>query len=238
MLLAFFLKSIKWQKRSLTISILLFLFFSNEYLSHFAMYAWEERTITIKDIDQPYDIGILLGGYSISTKHLLEDNHLFLFNSSANRLTQAVELYKLGKIKKLLLSGGNGNILEKRVAEAENVKRYLVRLGIPVTDIIIETKSRNTHENALFTKEVLQKEILEKDAQLLLITSAFHLYRVEKCFKKVGLITTPFSVDFHASNSFVFQPSDLVPSPKALEAWQLLIKEWVGIVVYRMRGYL
>lgn len=202
------------------------------------MHAWEERTITIKDIDQPYDIGILLGGYSKSTKEVLDTNHLFLLNSSASRLTQAVELYKLGKLKKLLLSGGNGNILQEGVAEAENAKRYLIRLGIPEAAIIIEPKSRNTRENALFTKEILQKENSIAGKQLLLITSAFHMYRAEKCFTKIGLNTTPFSVDFHARTSFSFQPSDLVPSPKAIEDWQLLIKEWVGTGVYRLRGYI
>lgn len=202
------------------------------------MHAWEERTITIKDIDQPYDVGILLGGYSKSTKEVLDTNHLFLLNSSASRLTQAVELYKLGKLKKLLLSGGNGNILQAGVAEAENAKRYLIRLGIPAADIIIEPKSRNTRENALFTKEILQKENNIAGKQLLLITSAFHMYRAEKCFTRIGLTATPFSVDFHAPSNLVFQISDLVPSPKAIEDWQLLIKEWVGTGVYRLRGYI
>lgn len=202
------------------------------------MYAWEERTITVKEIHQPYDIGILLGGYSISTNRLLNDNRLFHLNFGANRITQAIELYKLGKIKKILLSGGNGNILKKGAPESVNAKQFLIRLGIPVTDILIETESRNTHENALFSKEILQKETEGKAVRLLLITSAFHIYRSELCFKKVGLQTTPFSVDFHAHKSFAFQLSDLVPSPKAIQHWQLLIKELVGIIVYRLRGYL
>jgi len=63
------------------------------------MFAWEKRTIKVKAIQQPYDIGIVLGGYSKSTKQLLNDNRLLALNSSANRLTQAIELYKLGKKK-------------------------------------------------------------------------------------------------------------------------------------------
>ena len=202
------------------------------------MYAWEKRTITVDEIQQPYDIGIVLGGYSKSTKQLLDDSHLLSLSFGANRLTQAIELYKLGKIKKFLLTGGNGDILNKGVAESTNTKQFLIRLGVPAADIFIETKSRNTHENALFSKETIQTEIKEKDLKLLLITSAFHISRSEKCFKKIGLTTTPFSVDFHARNSFVFQPSDLVPSPKAIEDWQLLIKELVGTGVYWLRGYI
>lgn len=238
LLLAKFLKKEKWRKRSLTAGILLLLLFSNEYLSNLAMFAWEERTIKVKEIQQPYDIGIVLGGYSKSTNRLLNDNRLLYLNSGANRLTQAIELYKLGKIKKFLLTGGNGEVLNKGIAESINTKQFLIRLGVPTADILMETKSRNTHENALFSKEILKTATQEKDLNLLLITSAFHMYRAEKCFKKVGLITTPFSVDFHARNRFVFQPSDLVPSPKAIEDWQLLIKELVGTGVYWLRGYI
>ena len=155
LLLAKFLKKEKWRKRSLTAGILLLLLFSNEYLSNLAMFAWEERTIKVKEIQQPYDIGIVLGGYSKSTNRLLNDNRLLYLNSGANRLTQAIELYKLGKIKKFLLTGGNGEVLNKWIAESINTKQFLIRLGVPTADILMETKSRNTHENALFSKETV-----------------------------------------------------------------------------------
>ena len=111
-----------------------------------------------------------------------------------------------------------------------------MRLGIPESDILIESKSRNTYENALYTKEFLDQENLQGQ-KLLLITSAFHIFRAEKCFKKVGLNVTPFSVDFHARALF-FHPEDLIPSTGAIEDWQLLIKEWVSTIVYRLRGYI
>lgn len=237
MLLAKLLKSIKWKKRSLIISILLFLFLSNGYISNRAIYYWEAVTISVKDIEEPYDIGILLSGYAKNTGDLLADDELFQLGGGANRLTQTIELYKLGKIKKILISGGAAYILEKSVSESENTKRFLMRLGIPEADILIETKSRNTYENALYTKEFLQKNGIEKNQRLLLITSAFHIFRAKKCFKKVGLKVTPFSVDFYA-HSLVFHPEKFIPSTLAIDNWRLLIKEWVGILVYRMKGYL
>ena len=236
-LLAKFLKKIKWKKRSLTISILLFLFFSNGYISKHAIYFWEAKTISVKDIEQPYDIGILLSGYAKNMNYLLEEDHFFQLGGGANRLTQTIELYKLGKIKKILISGGMAYILEKGVPESENTKRFLIRLGIPEADILIETKSRNTYENALYSKAFLATNGIEKNQRLLLITSAFHIFRAEKCFKKVGLKVTPFSVDYY-TDSLAFHPEYFIPSTSAIDNWQLLIKEWVGIVVYRMRGYL
>lgn len=236
-LLAKFLKNEKQKKRNLTIGILLFLFFSNGYISNLALYNWEVDTISIKDIDQPYDIGIVLSGYARNTDYLLDDDHFFYLGGSVNRLTQTVELYKLGRIKKILISGGSAYIFEKNIPESENTKRFLMRLGIPEADILIEIKSRNTYENALYSKEFLQANGMEKKQRLLLITSAFHIFRAEKCFKKVGLEVTSFGVDFRAG-SLTFHPEYFIPSSSAIETWQLLIKEWVGIVVYRMRGYI
>jgi len=236
-LLAKFLKNAKWKKRSLTIGILLFLFFTNDYLSNRIIHTWEAQTIAVKDIQQPYDVGILLSGYAKSTHFLIDDHHLFQLGDSANRLTQTIELYKLGKIKKILISGGVASILEKTVAESENTKRFLMRLGIPKSDILIESKSRNTYENALYTKAFLQEKNLEKGQRLLLLTSAFHIFRAKKCFEKVGLTVTPFSVDFQ-THSLSLHPEYFVPSTLAIDNWRLLIKEWVGILVYKMRGYL
>ncbi len=237
MLMAKWLKSVKWKKRSLTIGILLFLFLSNDYISNRAIYYWEAKTISVKDIEAPYDIGILLSGYAKNTGYLLEDDHFFQLGESANRLTQTIELYKLGKIKKILISGGAAYLLQKSVSESENTKRFLRRLGIPASDILIETKSRNTYENALYTKELLEAKGIEKNQRLLLITSAFHIPRAEKCFKKVNLEVVPFSVDFQA-HPLDFHPEYFIPSTSGIDNWQLLIKEWVGIVVYKMRGYL
>ena len=198
--------------------------------------AWETESISLRDIEEPYDIGILLSGYARNPNFLLNDDYFFELGGGVNRLTQTIELYRLGKIKKILISGGSATILTKTVSESENTKVFLIRLGIPESDILIESKSRNTYENALYTKEFLDQENLQGQ-KLLLITSAFHIFRAEKCFKKVGLNVTSFSVDFHGRTLF-FHPEDLIPSTGAIEDWKLLIKEWIGIAVYRLKDYL
>lgn len=236
LLLAKFLRNAKWKKYSLTVSILILLFFSNKFLSNQVIKAWETQTITLSSIETPYDIGILLSGYARNANFLLNDDYFFELGGGANRLTQTIELYRLGKIKKILISGGSATILTKTFSESENTKVFLMRLGIPESDILIESKSRNTYENAFYTKQFLEQEKLQGQ-KLLLITSAFHIFRAEKCFKKVGLTVTPFSVDWH-SRSLFFHPEDLIPTTSAIDDWKLLIKEWIGVVVYRLKGYL
>jgi uncharacterized SAM-binding protein YcdF (DUF218 family) len=108
-------------------------------------------------------------------------------------------------------------------------------MGVAETDILIENQSRNTHENALFSKKIMEEKY--SNATCLLLTSAWHLPRAQRCFDKCGLKTTAFPVDFWAK-PFQLQPSQVFqPDSDAFQKWDFLIKEWVGLVVYRMKGY-
>ena len=236
--IALFLKNQQWKRRSLLVGVGLLLLFTNWPITNFVLSKWEAQTITVADITEPYDIGILLGGYSESHATRRNNPHFFYLSTYAgNRLTQTVELYKAGKIKQILLSGGTGSIVGEKIIEAEVAKAFLIRLGVPAKDIIIEIDSRNTHENALFSKKILTDLGQVTTPKLLLLTSAFHMPRAKKCFDKVGLKTTPFSIDEHAYPS-ALTPDDLVPDATCLIFWQLIIKEWIGIVVYRLKGYI
>ena len=122
-------------------------------------------------------------------------------------------------------------------SEAELLKRFLMMTGMPEADILIEEKSVNTRENALFTKEFLEKEGIATQQEFVLITSAFHMPRSKKCFDKVGLNTIPFPVYYYSHDVKYDLPSLLYPGPGAISSWQLLVKELIGLVVYRLVGY-
>ncbi len=77
------------------------------------------------------------------------------FSESIDRLMQAIILYKHDKIKKIVITSGSSILLNQRVKEADILLPFCISLGIPKNDIIIEPNSRNTHENALFTKELI-----------------------------------------------------------------------------------
>jgi uncharacterized SAM-binding protein YcdF (DUF218 family) len=110
--------------------------------------------------------------------------------------------------------------------------------GMPETDILTEEKSVNTHENAVFTKEFLGKNGISTDQEFVLITSAFHMPRSEKCFAKVGLKTIPFPVDYYSHDIKYDLPSLLYPRAEALYNWQILFKEFLGLLMYRVLGYI
>jgi uncharacterized SAM-binding protein YcdF (DUF218 family) len=234
LLYALFGKNRKWKKRSMIFSVSLLLFFSNHFIRNVVISAWEPETITMDQIEEAYDIGIVLGGYS---NFFIEPNHdRFNFNSSGNRFFNALELYHAGKVKKLLFTGGSGNIYSKEPSEAAELPKYLARMGIPKEDYIIESKSRNTYENGLYTKEIIEKHY--PNARCLLLTSAFHLPRSKAVFEKLNLKHEAFGVDYFSERPRYSPKSLIVPDTKGIFYWDLLIKEWFGYVAYWVNGYL
>jgi len=213
-------------------TILLFLF-SNNFLFNTVITWWETETIQANEMQVgDYDIAVLLGGYG--NAHGIPAHDRFVFGASANRFTQTLELYRTGKIKRILLTGGKSDIQQQNRSEGVAARELLLRLGVPDSVIILESNARNTRENALFSKQILDSLNYEN---CLLVTSAFHMKRAKACFDKVGISYTPYAVDYKSKNPKYTVSYFLKPSVTPLEYWGMLIKEWVGLVAYRFAGY-
>ncbi|MGB0862379.1 MAG: YdcF family protein [Saprospiraceae bacterium] len=194
---------------------------------------WEVPLTDIQTMEKEYDIGIVLGGFSKDNIKPFDRLH---FTASATRVTTAVELYQAGKIKKILITGGSIFLKEGELPEGKRTQLFLEKMGIPPEDIIIESESLNTRENATLTKKIIDEGY--PNSSCLLITSAFHMKRAKKCFEKVDLncdtfSTAPFSARLNRQVYYYCFPNGSV-----LEGWQILIKEWVGYVMYKMVGYI
>ncbi|TAK44330.1 MAG: YdcF family protein [Saprospiraceae bacterium] len=235
MLFSLFTKNKKRKHRAIIASVTLALFFSNHLIFNQAAKLWELKTITAGEITEPYDVGILLGGYA--NNHIVPRHDRQNFSARANRFMNAYELYKSGKVKKLLLTGGTGELIGNSQSEAVTMREFLLRIGMPATDIIVEGKSRNTYENAVFTKQMLTQSF-QTQPQCLLLTSALHMRRSAGCFKKEGVAFTPFSVDFLREDDQWNPQFFLIPDPCIIKYWESMLKEWVGWLAYRLKGYL
>lgn len=208
------------------------LFFTNPFIVNELLKLWEKD---VKPVAQTahHDIGIVLGGI-IDIKPPTKDR--IYFSGGADRLLQAIWLYDKGKIDKILITGGAAAVVGDKIPEAPMLKKFLLICGIPEDDIYVEAEARNTHENALFSSELIEKRA--PDAELLLITSAFHMRRAEACFNKVNLEVTPFPVDY-VSATRSFMPQQLfIPSADALGKWETLLHEIVGFLGYQLMGYI
>ncbi|MBV6653923.1 MAG: YdcF family protein [Mameliella sp.] len=231
--LSWFSGNPKRKRRYVMLALVVLLVFSNGFLFNAMISTWEPETLTADKIASPYAVGILLGGYS--NQNIVPGHDRHNFNSRANRFTNALELYKQGKIKKLLLSGGQGSIIKRNLPEASVMVSYLETMGVPRSDIIVEDKSRNTYENALFSKAILKEKGI--DGPYLMITSAWHMPRSIGCFEAVELEVTPYAVDYITQKWAPSPQQIFLPSARTFSLWELIIKEWVGILAYKLKGY-
>lgn len=221
-----------WKRRLFIIAIASLFVGSNEFISNEVMRLWELPPTPFADIKKTYEVGILLTGV---TKSNFSPNDRVYFQRSSDRVTHTLQLYKLGHIKKILISGGSGTLLE-RTKEADELALVLEMMGVPRQDMIIENQSDNTYQSAVAVKNMIGNDYRPEDC--LLITSGYHMRRSRACFKKAGFETDTFSVDF-LSNERNFTPDVLlVPKIESLFIWQVLMKEWVGLLAYKIAGYI
>lgn len=221
-----------WKRRLFYTAIGLLLFFSNDFIANEAMRLWEVPPTPYSEINQVYTYGILLTGVT-STDKQPDDRVYFL--RGADRVIHTVDLYKRGIIQSVLVAGGSGRLITNGRKEADDIVKALELMGVPKQHILVENESRNTAESARNVKAMLAEQ---DTAGVLLITSAFHMRRSEGCFTKAGIPVDVFSTDFFTHPRY-FTPDVLfVPKIEALNIWQKLIKEWIGVIAYRLAGYI
>jgi uncharacterized SAM-binding protein YcdF (DUF218 family) len=229
---AAFVRAPRLKKKLFVAGLVLFLFFSNDFIANEVIRRWEVPVTPYEEITHDYAWAIVLTGV---TKSEGETQDRVYFNRGADRVTHTVQLYKLGKVKKILVTGGSGQLTTRARREADEVTDALVLMGVQPDDIVKETDSRNTHESAAAVKKILERKC--KPSDCLLITSAYHMRRSRACFSHVGWKMDGFSVDF-ISHKRKFDPDVLfIPKTEALFNWQIVIKEWVGYLAYKIAGY-
>lgn len=227
------LRNEKWKKRLLWIALVSLFIFSNDFLANEVMNLWEIKTTPYASM-RPRDIGIVLTG---ATLPFGDPNDRVYFARGADRVTHTVQLYKLGLIKKILISGGSGRLLGEGEPEADKFKAAMILMGVPEASILLENETRNTAESAIEVKKLLDS--LNIQAQdCLLITSAFHMRRSLACFQHQGVALEPFTTDFYAHPRVFHLDVLIVPRVEAMNVWTKLIKEWVGFVAYKLAGYI
>lgn len=215
-------KNKKRKRRLFIASVVLLLLLSNSFLfNEFAKW-WGYQPYS--DSKKEYSCAIVLGGFSSADK-----NGNGYFNESADRFIQGVRLLETGKVKRILITGGNGNLIPGNYREGTWTKTQLKGLNIPDSSILIESNSRNTIENADFSKKIL----LANHVQLpyLLVTSDFHMRRSMMIFKKHGLNVIAYPCNYMAGRGDINIASFIIPDADALAGWSLYLKEMVGYVV-------
>lgn len=220
-----------WKKRTLVISLIILLVFSNQFIFDRCMNLWEKDVVKITDLKH-YDYAIVLGGMIFYDS----ENDIIIPLKSIDRLLKTIELYKKGKVDKIFISGGSGSLIYPEFREGKIIKDFLVSIGIPEQDVLYEVKSRNTYENAYYTKQSLKNEIDNK--KFLLVTSSFHMRRANACFIKQGIHADLYPVERY-SGPLRFDIDYLyVPNINTFANWMIIIKEIIGYIAYDIVGYI
>lgn len=201
-----------------------------------SLYVWAEHN-WIGDYDKAdvegkhYRYGLVLGGYSYWDWKRNRPE----FSEIADRLLDAIQLYHRGVIDKVVLAS-DGSVISEKVnpglhGNAEEMRKYCIRLGVKDEDLIIEPMANNTHENATFTIDLLGDSIRQQ--RPLVITSAIHMRRSYLAFQQAGLEVDTYATDidspFLANGGYKFL------QPGVIGRWTALIHEVAGYMAYKHR---
>jgi uncharacterized SAM-binding protein YcdF (DUF218 family) len=150
----------------------------------------------------------------------------------ADRIWFGAQLYRAGRASVVILSGGNSEWSRADEAESSAMRAFAVDLGVPETAIRVEDRSRNTLENAIYTKQLLDAQNI---GSILLVTSAMHMPRALAVFRSQGINVTPAPTDFDA-----IPPRNewqrWLPDAETLDRSTKALKEYLAMEVYRFKG--
>ena len=209
--------------------LILFLFFGYTPLSNFLLNKIEDFIKPSKYPAQQLTGVIILGG-SFDLELESKERNEVLLNSSAERLTKTLEIYRKNPRLLILFSGASNKIKSIGWSESDMAKKFFLEQGVRVDNLIFENKSRNTFENISYSKDIIKNN----KGTWGLITSASHMPRSYFGFKKQGLILEPISADYRTGTSSIFWINFDIK--KGLENWNIILHEVVGIFYYKISG--
>ena len=218
----------KYTKRFILIISGALLLFSNGWFVNQCYLAYESSQVKLT---QNYQWCIILGG------GMMRAGDGYRTGETADRFIQPLLLYKKGIVKKMLITGGNVNIKGLKIdetQESKKVEEVLIAMGVKPEDLVLEESARNTHENAVYTKQMLKPYLNER---MVLVTSAMHMPRAKACYLKEGFLIDVYPADIKKKDT----PSGIldlvIPQERNLSKFAELIREMAGYVIYSLVGF-
>jgi uncharacterized SAM-binding protein YcdF (DUF218 family) len=242
-LIAAALAAARWRKvqRILLLAALLVLLVGgNRWVADSLTRSLEWRYLTAGDIPKAEAI-VLLGGGTQSADY---PRRMVELNSAGDRVLYAAQLFHQGKAEHILLSGGNLDWNKVGSTPAEEMASVLEMLQVPASALWLEADSRNTYENAVNSRAILTQQGID---HVILVTSALHMPRAVALFEHQGIQAIPAPADFRVTQAdweqlksagVNIQLSYLIPSAENLSQTTGALKEYLGLLVYKLRGWL
>jgi uncharacterized SAM-binding protein YcdF (DUF218 family) len=228
-----------WALSSAAIALLILLVSSNAWVATQLVKSLEWQNLPPEPMPTAEAI-VVLGG---STRPADYPRPWVDVMESGDRPLYGAQLYKAGKAPKLIMSGGRIDWYGGGPPESDDMAQIAMAMGVPRADILEDPASLNTYQNAVNVKAILEQEGIN---QILLVTSAIHMPRSLAIFKKQGIEAIAAPTDFLISERTVAEIGgtqqaillNLLPDANHLNDVSRVIKEYIGLVVYRLRGWL
>ena len=180
----------------------------------------------------PPDGIVVLGGAIDSDRSAARG--MVSLNRLAERVTEIAALARRFPNARIVFTSGNANLIVAGPPESAFVLDLFESFGIPRTRVELEDKSRNTVENARFTKLLIDPKPGER---WLLVTSAIHMPRAVGVFRKAGFPVEAYPVDWNTGGWRDLWSGPLWPL-EGLDKTDFAAKEWIGLLAYWLAGYI
>ncbi|MGB3494937.1 MAG: YdcF family protein [Elainellaceae cyanobacterium] len=223
---------------SLVLSLSLLLVFSNGTVSRLLGKSLEWQNIPQWDNLPSADAIVVLGG---ATRPATPPRPWLDMQEEGDRPLHGARLYLQGKAPVLIMSGGRISWGGEGDSEAHDMAEIALAMGVPEEAIIEEPDSLNTRENAVYVEKILEQEGIEK---ILLVTSALHMPRSLRIFKKLGIEAIAAPTDFLVTEGLGYVPGNVqgeilnaLPEAERLQNSTRVLKEYLGMLIYALRGW-
>jgi uncharacterized SAM-binding protein YcdF (DUF218 family) len=198
--------------------------FSNNF---FKLVEGSEYRKPISAIDSADAIVVLSGMLEINDV----GDSTYIEWGDSDRFFGGIALFKAGKAQKLVFTGGKMPWDKAKKTEGELLKEHAISNGIRFEKILVTKDVENTADEA-----VAIKELVRPNTKIILVTSAFHMYRAKRLFEKQGFIVIPYKVDYKAAGSSTVTVMDFLPSAGNLGMTESGMREILGRVFYKIKN--
>jgi uncharacterized SAM-binding protein YcdF (DUF218 family) len=199
---------------------------------------WQYLPVTII---KPAEAIVVLGG---GTESEWPPRQAVEVNSAGDRMIHAADLYHQGMAPFIILSGGNIAWMDSiENSPASDMRQIMLKLDVPDSALVLQTKSQNTREDALYSAELLKERGFTR---VILVTSAMHMPRSVALFEKQGIEVIPSPTDFTITEDGwqrMFSPNietvltNILPNSSALGLTTSVMKEYIGMFTYWIQGW-
>ena len=229
----------RWQRIVLILALLMLWLGGNHWVSMALARSLEWRYLPPAEIPKA-DVIVVLSGGTLGPDY---PRPIVETDGAGDRIIYAAHLFKRGIAPHILLTGGTIDWMNQTSSPTEEMATILEMMGVPREAMWFEPDSQNTAENAAYSSKILKEKGIQR---ILLVTSASHMPRAVKLFQAQGLEVTPLPTDFTVTQKdwnnlthadIKAQILGLLPSAENLSLTSRMLKEYIGMLVYSLRGW-